>query len=469
MEKNQLLIIEDEPSVAKQLKWGLSEKYDITIAGNAKEAKKYLNSGRFPVATLDLGLPPNPDTPVEGLALLEALPSYAPDAKIIIISGNDEKETAMKGVKLGAVDFCPKPIDLELLSVILSRTYRIFELEESNRRLQQGNYSGRFCGMLGVSSVMTEMFDQVRKVSVTDYPVLITGESGTGKEMVAQSVHQLSRRSKKSMVIINCGAIPENLLESELFGHEKGAFTGATSRQTGKLEQAQDNSLFLDEIGELPLNLQVKLLRFIQEGTIERLGGSKPILLDVRIVAATNVDLEAAVKQGAFREDLFFRLNVVPLNLPPLRERGEDIVLLAHEFLKEEARKLSRGSVKLAPSAISALTAHAWPGNVRELQNRIRRGLGLSSGTLLTVMDLGFKEENGEDGKLPTLKEAREQAEKAVIRKALALTDNNISQAAQLLEISRPTLHDQIKKHGLAVNEDPSKTVADRPPHAFPT
>ena len=452
MMKKRLLIIEDEISVAKQLKWGLGEEYEITIAVEADQARPLLASGSFSVITLDLGLPPYPDTPQEGLKLLEEIISLCPQTKVIVITGNAEKENAVKAIVLGAVDFCTKPIDLKLLNIILSRAFKIYELEEANRQLKRHTFQGgEFCGMLGVSPVMGRLFEHIKKVSATGYPVLITGDSGTGKEMAAGAVHSLSPRAQKPLVIINCAAIPENLLESELFGHEKGAFTGAAGRKIGKFEQADGGTIFLDEIGELPLALQVKILRFLQEGTVERLGGTKTITLDVRIIAASNINLKDAVKEGGFREDLFYRLNVVPLKVPSLRERAEDILLLAHHFLREESQNLQRGPVSLSPAAISALTANNWPGNVRELQNRIRRALGTNTGRIIDPVDLGLEDAPPEPGgqKLLTLKQAREAAEIKTIRQALALTGNNISQAAILLETSRPTLHDLLKKYGI--------------------
>jgi two-component system NtrC family response regulator len=450
--KKKLLIIEDENSVAKQLRWGLDKGYDITTVTNADQARPLLASGVFPVATLDLGLPPYPDTPDQGFELLEKIASIAPHTRVIVISGNAEEENAVKAIALGAADFCAKPIDLKLLRIILSRTYNIHKLEETNRRLQrQAIQSGSLCGMLGVSPVMQDMFKRIKHISKTDYPVLITGNTGTGKEMAACAVHSLSQRAAKSLVIINCGAIPNNLLESELFGHEKGAFTGAVGCKIGKFERADQGTIFLDEIGELPLPLQVKILRFLQESTIERLGGTKTITLNVRIIAATNMNLEDAVKQGTFRDDLYYRLNVVPLRIPDLNQRPEDILLLAHSFLEKETRKLQREQTSFSSAAIAVLTAHDWPGNIRELQNRIRRALGTTMGKVITPLDLGFEEMplNKEEQKLATLKEARETAEKNAVRQALALSGNNISQAAKLIEISRPTLHDLLKKHGI--------------------
>ena len=454
--RKKLLIIEDEMSVAKQLKWGLGKEYDITIATDVEQAKKALAAGIFPVVTMDLGLPPYPDTPQQGFELLKAIPSLAPHTRVIVITGNAEEENAIRAIALGAADFCAKPIDLKILSIILSRTFQIHQLEESNRRLQrQSTQSGSLCGIFGISPVMDEVFERLKHASLTDYPVLITGSTGTGKEMAAHAVHNLSQRAEKPLVIINCGAIPENLLESELFGHEKGAFTGASSRKIGRFEQADQGTIFLDEIGELPLNLQVKILRFLQESTIERLGGIKTISLDVRIIAASNVTLEDAIETGTFREDLFYRLNVVPLRLPDLKERPEDIMLLGHNFLLEESRKLKRGQTSFSPTAIAALSAHDWPGNVRELQNRVRRALGTTMDRVITSINLGLEEISmePEEQKPSTLKEAREAAEKKAVRRALSLSGNNISQAARLLEISRPTLHDLLKKHRISIDK----------------
>jgi two-component system NtrC family response regulator len=452
--KRKLLIIEDEVSLAKQIKWGLHADYDVIIAENVQQARKLLSTQSFPVATLDLGLPPTPDTAEEGFHLLKALPELAPDTKAIVITGNDEQENAIKAVALGAVDFCAKPIDLKLLEVILDRAYKISSLEEANRRLQETGRESSLCGMHGVSQVMGELFQYIRKVSRTHYPVLILGESGTGKEMVAKAVHQLSKRKNQPMVTINCGAIPESLLESELFGHEKGAFTGAASKKIGRFEDADKGTIFLDEIGDMPMPLQVKILRFLQEDTIERVGGNITIKLDVRIIAATNVELEEAVREGRFREDLFFRLNVVPINVPSLNERQEDILLLANHFITEEAQKLRRVRKTLSHAAAAALTARTWTGNVRELQNLIRRAIATSAGKMITPADLGFDEnmDTSIDQPLLTIKEARQAAEVKAVRRALMHTNNNISKAAKLLEISRPTLHDMINKYNILQN-----------------
>jgi len=405
------------------------------------------------VVTLDLGLPPSPDTPREGFHLLEEMPSLAPHIKVIVITGNAETDNAMKAIALGAVDFCSKPVELDVLKIILDRTFKIFELEEANRQLQLLNQETcSLCGILSLSPKMDECFNLIRQVSYTDYPVLIQGESGTGKEMAANAIHILSKRAKFPLVIINCGAIPENLLESELFGHEKGAFTGASGRKTGKFEQADKGTIFLDEIGDMPLLLQVKILRFLQEKTIERVGGNQTIELDARIIAATHVNLEDAVKDGRFREDLFYRLNVVPIRLPPLRERKEDILLLSHHFIRNEAQRLRKGKVNLSQSAADVLTAHSWPGNIRELQNRICRALATNvNGVIMPdVMGLSQISENDKKPQLLSLKEARESAEKEMIQRALAITGSNITHAAKLLGVSRPTLHDLLKKHEIS-------------------
>ena len=454
--KKKLLIIEDEKSVAKQLRWGLSEEYEITIAYNGDQAKPFLISGVFPVITLDLGLPPTPDTPEQGFKLLEEIAVLAPHTRVIVITGNTEEEHAIKAVALGAVDFSEKPINLKLLKIILARAYKISALAEAKRRLQkQTRQTGSLVGMLGISAAMNKVFDRLRRASTTDYPILITGNTGTGKELAAHAVHSLSQRSTQNLIIVNCGAIPENLLESELFGHEKGAFTGAVSRQIGKFEQAEQGTLFLDEIGELPLALQVKILRVLQESTIQRLGGTKTLSLDVRVIAATNVNLEESIKKGTFREDLYYRLNVVPLRLPDLYERPEDILLLAHHFLHEESQKLKRGQRSFLPAALTALAAYHWPGNVRELQNRIRRALATTFDKRISAVDLGLDEipQEQEEQKLFTLKETRERAERSVIFQALALTGNNISKAANLLEVSRPTLYDLLNKHEISIKK----------------
>ena len=456
-EKKDLLIIEDEPSLSKQLKWGLRQLYNVTSAGNVQNARQLLKTTFFPVMTLDLGLPPSPDTPQEGFRLLEEMPKWAPYTKVIVITGNDEQDNAIKAISLGAVDFCAKPIDLDLLKIILERTFKISELEKETRRseqLEEAEHS--LCDMHGKSKVMKELFGYIRQVSDTDYPVLILGESGTGKELAANAIHQLSSRSNQPMIAINCAAIPENLLESELFGHEKGAFTGADAVKIGRFEKAHNGTVFLDEIGDMPMGLQVKLLRFLQEATIERVGGAETLKLNVRILAATNVNIQDAVHKGNFREDLFFRLNVVPIRIPALRERPEDILFLINIFLEKETAKLNRTDISLSKSAKKALKKHPWSGNVRELQNRIRRALAGLEGNFITPEELGLGDATPESSEkdeitvassVITLKNARIEAERHAIRAAMASAGNNISKAAKLLGTSRPTLHNLLKKY----------------------
>ena len=452
MPKERLLIIEDEASVAKQLKWSIGDKYDITIATDAGRARQLLACDAFPVATLDLGLPPTPDSPQVGLKLLEDLATLAPFTRLIVITGNSEQQTAVRAVAAGAVDFCSKPMDLEVLKVVLDRTFKLHALQEAGRQSRMhSDQSDSLCGMIGVAPVMQSLFAMIRKISANDYPVLISGESGTGKEMVAHAIHELGPRCANPMVIVNCGAIPENLLESELFGHKRGAFTGAVARKPGKLEVGNKGTVFLDEIGELPLAMQVKILRFLQEGTVERIGGNQTLSLDIRIIAATNSDLKKAVDEGVFREDLYHRLNVVPIELPSLRERSEDIMVLSRHFLRKEASSLKKGRVAFSPAAISALSSHDWPGNVREVQNRIRRALAIFSGPTIRPEDLGLDacQSDSAGEKLLTLQAARDRGELHCVKQALLLTGNNIAQAAKLLKTSRPTLHDLIKKHGI--------------------
>jgi|GEM_PF-138730 len=447
VKNERLLIIGNDTSIIKQLKGFLCKTYDLSFARKAKTARTLLGLGVFSVAILDMGIFPHPDTSEEGLKILEDLPILAPSTKVVAITSHTAPQAAIQAVKLGAADYCEKPINPDVLQIILSRAFRMQALEAANRELlQQTDESLNLCGMLSVSPGMQDLFKKIRKVSVTDYPVLISGESGTGKEMAANALHQLSLRAKKPMVTINCGAIPENLMESELFGHEKDAFTEAVDRKKGKFEYADSSTVFLDEIGELPLAMQVKLLRFLQEGTIERISGKKPLALDVRIIAATNVDLKAAVEKGTFREDLYFRLNVVPLKLPGLKDRPEEIILLAQHFLQTESRSLKTRRVSFSPDAIAALMAHNWPGNVQELQNRIRRAMATISSQSITAGDLGLETCGSQQAEKPfyTLQEARNRAEQDCIIQALAIAGNNITLAAKLLETTRPTIYDLV-------------------------
>ncbi|MFQ5455379.1 MAG: PEP-CTERM-box response regulator transcription factor [Nitrospirota bacterium] len=459
MKKERVLIIEDEKSIAKQLLWGLSDLYNISLAGDAVEAEALMSKEIFPVITLDLGLDPFPDSVEEGFRLLDVISDKMPFSKVIIITGNTDKENALKAIRMGAFDYCQKPIDIDVLKIILDRAFRVQRLEEENRRIVRHlSDSNSFGQIIGNSPQMLRLFSTIRKVSKTDFPVLIQGESGTGKEIIAQTVHKTSNRKKRPFIIINCGAIPTNLLESELFGHEKGSFTGAVYRKIGRLEEAQGGTVFLDEIGELVSPLQVKLLRFLQEGTIERVGGNRTIQLDVRILAATNIDLKQAVSEGKFREDLFFRINVIPLTLPPLRDRDEDILLLANYFLDRYCIELNKHKMRFSQDALKVMMLHPWTGNIREMQNIIKRAIIMAEGKEIDIAELGLiLPENSEERQIPkpplpvTLKETREMAEKRTIQQALVLNNHNITHAARLLDISRPTLHDLIKKYKINI------------------
>jgi two-component system, NtrC family, response regulator len=449
----QLLIVDDNADIRKQLKWGLGrEGYGLLFAEDADQAIALFRRERPGVVTLDLGLPPHEDTSDEGFRALREILRASPTAKVIVITGNDGKENALQAIGLGAYDFYRKPIDLGELKVIVNRAFRLSALEEENRKLQ-AEAGARFQDMIGQCAEMEKVFTTIRKVAGTDASVLITGESGTGKELVARAIHQGSLRKDGPFIAINCGAIPENLLESELFGHEKGAFTGAISRVQGKVEYAHKGTLFLDEIGELPPSLQVKLLRFLQGKVIQRVGGREDIQVDVRILAATNVDIAEAIKAGDFREDLYYRLGVVTINLPPLRERGDDIPLLATWFLKRISQEMNRKVRGFSPASAEQIRGYAWPGNVRELENKVQRAVIMCSGQYLEPEDLGFADpaetEPVEGMDNITLREARNQVERTLIRTTLEKCEGNIAKAAEMLEVSRPTLYDLLKKHGI--------------------
>jgi len=446
----KLLIIEDEPSVARQMQWGLEGKFSTTVAADIQQVTQALALSSFPVVTLDLGLPPFPNNPTIGLRILEEglLPA---GTKVIVITGNAEEETAVRAVRLGICDFCPKPVNLNELEVLIRSAFRMHEIEAVSEKQHLDVYQNNdFHGILGVSLVMQTLFQKIQRASATDFSILILGETGTGKEKISQVVHRLSQRGDKPFVIINCGAIPEHLMESELFGHEKGAFTGAHCTRKGKFEEANGGTIFLDEIGELPLSMQVKLLRTLQEQIVERVGGRGPIPLSVRFIAATNVNLDQAVAAGTFRQDLYYRLNVIPLTAPPLRERQEDIALLAKKFIEEESISLGLTRLSLSSASLSAINRHPWPGNVRELKNAVRRALATVSGTMIEPTDLGLtgsEVREGETKGIDSLAETRRQAEEVAVHQAMSLSGNNISQAARLLSVSRPTLHDLLKKY----------------------
>ena len=444
----KLLIVDDDEEIRTQMKWALAKEYEILLVENRADAVEAFRSAHPAVVLLDLGLPPHPGNPEEGLAALSELLALDRLAKIVIVSGQGEKEVALRAVGAGAYDFLCKPVEMDELKFLLKRCFHIAQLEKEFRDMQQLLEGDAFEGMLGTSPPMQTVFGSIRKVATSDASVLILGESGTGKEMVARAIHQKSGRKSGPFVPINCSAIPETLLESELFGHEKGSFTGAHAQRKGRIETANGGTLFLDEIGEIPLQLQVKLLRFLQEQRIARVGGREEIQIDTRVVTATNADLKKAMAAGSFREDLFYRLAVVQILMPPLRERENDIPLLAQSFLHRFAAQVSKEGLTFDKEAVRAMNTHSWPGNVRELENCVRRAVIMAEGKRLTVQDLGLTVVAGES--LGTLKSARETVEREVIQRALRKHSGKIAATATELGVSRPTLYELMEKLGIA-------------------
>jgi two-component system NtrC family response regulator len=445
----KLLVVDDDDDIRSQMQWALAQDYEVSVAGERQSALKVLKREHPAVVLLDLGLPPHPDGVEEGLQALSDILQEDVLAKVIVVTGRQERQHALTAIERGAYDFFRKPVQLDELRVIIRRALYVYQLEQESRALQQQLQQEAFEGMLGTSSQMQDIFATIRRVATTDVPVVISGDSGTGKELVARAIHRRSARQDGPFVAINCGAIPDHLLESELFGHEKGAFTGAHTQRQGRFELAQGGTLFLDEIGELSLPLQVKLLRFLQEHQIERLGGRRPIDVDTRVLAATNIDLKHAINKGAFREDLYYRLGVVHLHLPPLRNRGEDVVLLARALLKRFAAQMQTGVGDFDKRALLAMQAYSWPGNVRELENRLQRALIMANGPQVTPEDLELPAADVQQGPPRTLREARETVEKELIVQALARNDGNITRTAAELDVSRPTLHDMLKKYNI--------------------
>ena len=445
----KLLIVDDDEDIRTQMKWALSKEYEILLAEDRAGAVSAFTASRPAVVMLDLGLPPHPNAPDEGLAALSELLAIDRLTKVIIVSGQGEKENTLQAVGAGAYDFLTKPVEIGELKLLLRRAFHVAALEREYAHLQQGLLADTFEGMVGTSRPMQDLYGVIRKVATSSAPVLILGESGTGKEMTALAIHRRSQCKTGPFVAINCNAIPESLMESELFGHEKGSFTGASMQRKGLIESAAGGTLFLDEIGELPLPIQVKLLRFLQERTFQRVGGRQEIQSDVRIVAATNADLKETIKSGGFREDLYFRLAVVVLNLPPLRDRGEDVQVVARDFLKRYAAQNGRGDLSFGPDAVRALSRYQWPGNVRELQNRVQRAVIMADGGRLSAADLELAELTGEDRPAMSLKEAREQVERTLIEQSLRRHRGRISAAAQDLGVSRPTLYELMQKLGI--------------------
>jgi two-component system NtrC family response regulator len=448
--KPKLLVVEDDEGLQAQLKWAYDD-FEVVVAHDRDSAIAALRAEVPAVVTLDLGLPPDPDGTSEGFAVLEAIMALKPDTKVIIASGHGARESALTAIQRGAYDFYQKPVDIEQLGLIVRRALNLHRIEEENRALAAKADDGNtVLGSLITSAPeMVKVARTIERVANTNVSVMLLGASGTGKELLARGVHEASGRRGGAFVAINCAAIPENLLESELFGHEKGAFTGAVKTTEGKIEQAHGGTLFLDEVGDIPLPLQVKLLRFLQERTIERIGGRTSIAVDTRIVCATHQDLEGMIRDARFREDLFYRLAEIVVKIPSLAERPGDAVLLAKAFLKRFAKEMNPQVKGFASDALAAIDAWAWPGNVRELENRVKRAVIMADGKLVSAEDLDLDSKDGEDARALNLRTAREQADRKVIRHALARNEGNISGTAKMLGISRPTLYDLIKQYGL--------------------
>ena len=447
----KLLIVEDDEAIRTQLKYALRERYALWFADSRLRALALVNEVHPDLVSLDLGLPPHPDTVEEGLSTLEDILRAAPGTKVIVLTGSGDRTNARRAIELGAFDYLSKSADLAEYEMVLRRSTYLQTLEsETARETAAAEAGARFEEIIGSTPRMGEIFSMVSLVAKTDVTVLIQGESGTGKELVARAVHSKSRRKDAPFVPINCGAIPETLLESELFGHEKGAYTGAHVQRKGKLEQADGGTVFLDEIGEMPLALQVKLLRFLQERKVERLGGRQPIHVDTRVIAASNKDLKADITAGGLREDLYFRLSVVTITLPPLRERSEDIGMLANAFLRRACQEYRR-KLRFSEEALSAIAQYRWPGNIRELENAVQRASIMARGQFIEPVDLGIPQP-GRVERL-SLREARNRVERQVVVDALTRTRGNISRAATELGVSRPTLHGLLEKHRIDSRE----------------
>jgi two-component system NtrC family response regulator len=448
--KPRLLVVEDDPGLQAQLKWAW-EDFEVVIAGDRASALAALRAETPDVVTLDLGLPPDPDGTSEGFAVLDEIMALRPETKVIVASGHGARESALQAVARGAYDFYQKPVDIDALGLIVRRALQLGRIEEENRKLAaKAGKEDRVLGSLVTAAPeMIKVARTIERVANTNVSVMLLGASGTGKELLARGLHEASERAGRAFVAINCAAIPENLLESELFGHEKGAFTGAVKTTEGKIEQAEGGTLFLDEVGDIPLQLQVKLLRFLQERVIERIGSRKSITVDTRVVCATHQDLETMITDGRFREDLYYRLAEIVVRIPSLAERPGDATLLAKVFLGRFAAEMNPKVRGFAPDALAAIDAWAWPGNVRELENRVKRAVIMADGKLVTATDLDLADPEEEAANALNLKSARELADRKIIRHALARSEGNISNTAKLLGISRPTLYDLLKQYDL--------------------
>jgi two-component system NtrC family response regulator len=445
-DKKSLLVIEDDPGLQRQLRWSF-DSYEVLVASDRESALALVRRHEPAVITMDLGLPPDPDGASEGLATLEQILQLATDAKVIVLTGNRDHGNALKAIAAGAYDFHQKPFDPEILRLVVERAYYLHALQQENRKLLQTGANSSISGLITRDPVLGKVCRNVEKVAPSDVTVMLLGESGTGKEILARALHQLSARREKRFMAINCAAIPESLLESELFGYEKGAYTGAVKQTPGKIELAHEGTFFLDEVGDLPMALQAKLLRFLQERVIERIGGRKEIPVDVRIVCATHQNLKKLIEEGRFREDLYYRLSEIVITIPPLRQRVGDAALLAHHFKNKFCAQEKRPSLNFSQEALAAIESHTWPGNVREMENCIKRAVIMADAATITADDLGLQ---GPSMTEPiNLRQIRDKAERDALMKALARVDGNVVKAAELLGVSRPTIYDLMNRHGL--------------------
>jgi len=454
----KLLIVEDDPGLLKQLRWCF-EGYDVFTAENREEAIVELRRHEPAVVLQDLGLPPKPEGVEEGLATLAETLRLAPHTKVIVVTGNGDQQNALTAIAQGAYDFYEKPVDTDTLKLLVDRAFNIAELESENRRLQSQVNESPLDGIVAASEGMLAVCRMIEKIAPTDVTTLLLGESGTGKELLSRALHRLSPRGDKNFVAINCAAIPENLLESELFGHEKGAFTGAHKQTVGKVELADGGTLFLDEIGDMPMPLQAKMLRFLQERVIERVGGRQEIPVDVRVVCATNQNPEELIKQGLFRDDLYYRVSEITINIPPYRDREEGRLILARTLLTKYAKLQKRAINGFSDDAVQAIEAYGWPGNVRELENKIKGAVIMADGKMVTAADLGLTADTAMPESL-NLREVRQVAESKAIRVALTRSFGNISKASEMLGVTRPTLYDLLNKYGLSADSYSKKAAS---------
>ena len=444
---DKILVVDDDLGIQKQLKWSFSG-YDVVFAEDRITAIAQLRRFEPKVVTLDLGLPPDPSNASEGLATLEEILALAPQTKVIVVTGNDDKKNALKAVNLGAYDFYQKPIDSDTIQILVGRAINLFNLELENRHLAE--VAPSMDKIIGQSEGILAASRKAERIAQTDISTLILGESGTGKEVFARSIHEHSLRKDKPFIAINCASIPENLLESELFGYEKGAFTGANKTTPGKIETAQDGTLFLDEIGDMPIGLQAKMLRFLQERVIERVGGRTEIPVNIRVICATHRDIPTMVSEQTFREDLFYRVGEISIIIPPLRERDNDVVLLAKTFLAQYNEEFKTKFKGFSDSAIKAMKQHKWPGNIRELQNKLKSAVIMGEGSHIQAEDLSLMfRDDGPSIETLNLREVREQAESRAIRNAFLVAEHNMSKTAELLGVTRPTLYSLIEKYHL--------------------